>query len=165
MDLSYQLVDFVIYIIIGNVLCLILDIFRGYRKFKNVSKNILVLQDVIYFFLASITIIFANIFILENNFRVYCILGFILGATIYLCVFSKTVIKYIVKLFYVSNKIIGFIMFPFDVIKQVFIQICTFFYKIRQKTCKHTENMLKYFISRVKIRGFKYEKETKEGRK
>lgn len=165
MDLSYQLEGFITYIIIGNILCLILDVFRGYRKFKKVNKNVVLLQDIIYFILVCIIIIFVNIFILQKEFRLYFIFGFIIGMSIYLYIFSKIVIKYVVKFFNISSYIIEFILLPFDIIKQILVKIYNFFNKIIQKACKIAKNVISYIIIRFNIRGFKYEKKEKGKKK
>ena len=61
MYVSNQVVDFIEFVLIGVIIASIFDLFRGYRKIKHVSTVSVMIQDVIYFIIVTIIIIFSII--------------------------------------------------------------------------------------------------------
>ena len=163
MDLSYQLKSFIVYIIIGNVLGVIFDFFRASRKSKKIKIKTLMIQDIIYFILVTIIIIFTNIFILKHNIRFYYILGLIIGIFVYITLFSNIVIKNFTVVIDLARKLFSFIILPVNIFVQSVIKIFEILYKILKKCCKKIKNMISYIISVLNIRkrGIKYEKKRK----
>ena len=49
MYVSNQLIDFLEFVVVGAIIGIVFDFFRGYRKIKNVSTITVVIQDVIKF--------------------------------------------------------------------------------------------------------------------
>ena len=163
MDLSYQIKNFIIYILIGNILGVIFDFFRASRKNKKIKVTTLMFQDIIYFILVTGIIIFTNIFILKNNIRFYFLLGFVTGIYIYITLFSNLVVKNFTILINLINNILSFTFLPIKIVIQNLIKIFKILYKISKNYCKKTKNMVSYIISKINKRGsrIKYERKRK----
>ncbi len=77
----------------GQLVGLILDVFRGYRKNKRVSKNILAAQDsffcAISFYLFYKTVCLTN----SGDIRWYTIIGAVLGLVLYFVAESIYIVK------------------------------------------------------------------------
>ena len=163
MEISYQLKYFIIYILVGNILGIIFDFFRAFRINKKTKKNYLLIQDIIYFLIVTVILIFTNIFILKDTIRFYFLLGLLIGIAIYVNMFSKIILKNWIMLFKLNSSIISFILLPINIFIQNFVKIYKFFYKIIQKCCKKIRNMITYIISMFNINNKKrFENENKK---
>lgn len=112
--LADQVYIFLSSVIIGAIMGIIFDFFRALRR-KGNTKNILVyVQDIIFWFIIAIIIIVSSFIINNGELRGYMLIGYILGAVVYMLIFSK----YIKFLFGVIldfvEKIFGYILLPFE---------------------------------------------------
>ena len=135
-NVGQQLFEFFEFVIIGIIIALIFDFFRAYRKYKKVSNKNVIFQDILFFSIVSIIIIFSIIYILDSNIRLYIFMAVIIGILIYISIFSKYFLKIydvIIKLFFGT---ISFIFIPLEFIRQIIYQIFKFLRKNIKKCCK-----------------------------
>ena len=149
-----QLTEFFDFVIIGIVIALIFDFFRAYRKYKKVSNNGLIFQDILFFSIVSIIIIFSIIYILDSNMRLFIFLAVIIGILIYISIFSKYFLKIydtIIKLFFDT---ISFIFLPIRLNLQIIFIVLNFFKKYIKKCCKMFLYMISFLCSKLKFNLF-----------
>lgn len=135
-SVTEQLIEFFEFVFIGIVIALIFDFFRAYRKIKKVKDKSVIMQDILFFLIVSIILVFSNIYILNSDFRIYIIMAVLVGILIYIAIFSKYFLKIytiVIKLFF---DIISFIFIPFKYILQIICKIYSFLNKYIKKYCK-----------------------------
>lgn len=76
-----QSTEFIEFVFIGILIALVFDFFRAYRKYKKVNYIGVIFQDIIFFLIVSIIIIFSIIYILDSNIRIYIFLAVIIRNT------------------------------------------------------------------------------------
>lgn len=150
-NVGQQLFEFFEFVIIGIIIALIFDFFRAYRKYKKVSNKNVIFQDILFFSIVSIIIIFSIIYILDSNIRLYIFMAVIIGILIYISIFSKYFLKIydvIIKLFFGT---ISFIFIPLEFIRQIIYQIFKFLRKNIKKCCKKIFYMVFCVCKKLKI--------------
>lgn len=130
------------FFLLGFVIAIIFDFFRAYRKFKRPTDIEVLIQDIIFFFITTIIVIFGIINILDSNIRLYIFIAVFSGIGIYLSIISKYVIKIYNRFFEVIDSIIEFIFTPFYLFKQIIIFIFKKIHKICKICCKKFLYML-----------------------
>lgn len=105
-----QLYLFLIYVATGIIITIIFDIFRSIRKSMRTGNKITTIEDVIFWIIISIIIIFEILYFNYGELRLYILLGLITGSAIYLITASKYVIKVNTKIFTGIKKLILKIM-------------------------------------------------------
>lgn len=143
MYVSNQVVDFLEFVLIGTLIACIFDFFRGYRKFKSVNTLSVIIQDIVYFIIVTIIIIFSIVELLDSQIRLYILLGILIGCSIYFCTVSKYVIKFYILFFNMFKEIVSTIFLPIILNIQFFQKIGKKIKKIWEKCCK----MFLYMIS------------------
>ena len=136
MLIATQISDFLNFFLIGILISIILDFFRTYRKLNKTSVITVLVQDIIYFFIATSIIIIAVINILDSSIRLYIFIAIITGCILYFVVFSKYVIRLYKILFKTSKSILEFALLPLSLIIHLIVKICIFMQKITKKCCK-----------------------------
>ncbi|MBO5179601.1 MAG: spore cortex biosynthesis protein YabQ [Clostridia bacterium] len=112
--MAEQVYIFFTSVIIGAIMGIIFDFFRALRR-KGNTKNILVyIQDIIFWLIIAIIIIVSSFIINNGELRGYMLLGYILGAIIYMLVFSKYIKMLFGFVFDFVEKIFGYLMLPFE---------------------------------------------------
>lgn len=112
--LAEQVYIFFSSVIIGAIMGIIFDFFRALRR-KGNTKNILVyIQDVLFWLIIAIMIIVSSFIINNGELRGYMLLGYILGAIIYIIIFSKYIKCLFGIIFDFIEKIFSYIMLPFE---------------------------------------------------
>lgn len=143
MYVSSQLIDFFEFVLIGAIISCVFDFFRAYRKLNKVTTFKVLSQDIIFFIITTIIIIFSIINLLDSEIRLYIFIGLILGCSIYFCVISRFVIKLYIVFFNMFKEIVSTIFLPVLLNIQVFQKISKKMKKIWKKCCK----MFLYMIS------------------
>lgn len=143
MYVSTQLIDFLEFIVIGGVIGITFDFFRGYRKIKKVGTVTVVVQDVIYFVMLAAIIVFSIVKLLNSQIRLYIFIAIILGCSLYFSILSKFVIKIYILFFKMFKEIISTVFLPILLELQIFQKIG----KILKKICKKCCKMFSYMIS------------------
>lgn len=121
---SSQLYIFLIYCLCGIIIGIFFDIFRILRKSFKTPDVITYIQDIIFWILTGIFLLFIIFKFNNGEIRSYIFIGLGLGIIIYLLIFSKvfikvntTIIKYL-KI--ILSKVFMIIIFPFKIIKNIF---------------------------------------------
>jgi len=140
-----QLFNLFISILTGIIIGILFDIFRIIRKSFKTPDFITYIEDILFWILAGLILLF-NLFVFNNGeLRIYIFIGLIFGLFIYMLTLSKYFIKisvgilvFIKKVFYFPIHIIGsfikkFILRPFSSI----------FQKVKEKTTKWIKNPIK----------------------
>ena len=160
MYVSNQVLDFLEFVLIGMLIACIFDFFRGYRKFKLVNTLSVIIQDIVYFIIVTIIIIFSIIKLLDSQIRLYIFLGILIGSTIYFSTISKYVIKLYILFFNMFKEIISTIFLPIILniqffqkiakkIKKIWGKCCKMFLYMISCICKFSKNKFKFRLKRV----------------
>lgn len=112
--MAEQVYIFFTSVIIGAIMGVIFDFFRALRR-KGNTKNILVyIQDIIFWLIIAIIIIVSSFIINNGELRGYMLLGYILGAIVYILAFSKYIKLLFGFIFDFIEKIFGYLLLPFE---------------------------------------------------
>lgn len=114
---------FLIFVINGLLIGLLFDVFRILRKSFKTSDLITILQDMLFWIITGIIILY-SIFVFNNGeIRFFMFIGIFLGTGLYILVLSRYVIKVSVTIITILKKIISFILkiilFPLQGIHKV----------------------------------------------
>lgn len=131
-----QLYSFVVFILVGFLIGLLFDMFRISRRTFKTSDIVTSIEDILFWLLTGLLIIFSLFKFNNGDIRVYIIIGIIAGVSIYILVFSKLIINVLVKIITfikeIISKIIKIFLLPLNLIKKIF-KILTKPVKILQK--------------------------------
>lgn len=84
---------FLVFSITGVILGILFDFFRAIRKTFKTSDFLTCIEDVIYWFIAGIIILYNIYFFNNGEIRIFMIIGIIMGALIYTLTLSSIFIK------------------------------------------------------------------------
>lgn len=118
-----QLYSFAIFILVGFLIGLLFDMFRISRRTFKTSDIITYLEDILFWILTGLLILFSIFKFNNGDIRAYIILGIFIGLALYMLVFSKIVINTLVKIILVIKQIISFvskiILYPIKLITKI----------------------------------------------
>ena len=120
-----------IFCLTGLGIGLLFDFFRIQRKVLKTCDFITYIQDILFWIVSGLIIIFVIMKYTNGEIRIYMVLGIILGILIYFLIISKYIMKIFVCILSFLLNIIGKLLFP---IKKI--------YKIIKKSWKNKNNML-----------------------
>ncbi len=120
-----------IFFLTGICIGLLFDFFRIQRKVLKTCDFITYIQDILFWIVSGLIIIFVIMKYTNGEIRIYMALGIILGILIYFLIISKYIMKIFVCILSFLLNIIGKLLFP---IKKI--------YKIIKKSWKNKNNML-----------------------
>ena len=146
-----QAIIFLIFITIGIIIGIVFDIFRIFRKTFNTPDIVTYIEDIIFWLLTGLIIIY-SIFVFNNGeIRLYMFLAVILGCLIYMLLFSKFIINICVKILTTIIKILR------RIISIISIPIITIIRFLKNKFFKpisfiiiNFKKMFKNFINQIK---------------
>jgi len=169
LSVTKQIIEFAEFTCIGVLLAIIFDFFRAYRKVRIPTGMDTIIQDIIYFLIATIIVVLSVINILDSNFRWYVIFAIMLGVLFQVHKFSKYTIKAFMFFFKVSGTMFEFLNITLTFYRQIFTKIFNLFKKILKKCCKK----FFYVINFNKYKGkvlhkktfFKFNKQKKKNSK
>ena len=129
---------FFIFTIIGVAIAIIFDIFRIMRKSFKTSDIVTYIEDILFWLITGFIILYAIFKFNNGEIRFFMFVGMILGATFYMLLISRYIVKFSVKIILTIKKIINTIL-------QIIIKPLKFIYKItlkpiRQKIEKSMKN-------------------------
>ena len=145
LSITEQLIDFLQFVLIGVIISIIFDFFRSYRMNKKVSNISVMIQDILFFVIATIIIIMGIVYILDSDLRLFVFLAIILGIFIYVTLLSKIFINIYNMLFRILKDVIEIFILPVNLNLQIIKKIYNFFKKYILKCCK----MFFYVISLI----------------
>lgn len=142
MSLSEETTIFLLFIVIGMVFSVIFDLFRAIRKIKKVRNKTIYIQDIIYFLIIGIILLWVIINYMNTELRVYLILAIILGIVIYISTVGNLVVNMLVKLIKFNKNVTLFLLTPIMLYMQVFEKQINIFKKYVIKCCKKINDMI-----------------------
>lgn len=146
---------FLVFTINGIIIGLLFDIFRILRKSFKTSDMITYIQDILFWILTGLILLYSIFTFSDGEIRFYMFIGIFIGCLIYMMMFSKYFIKINVKIITIIKKIIGItlsiIIFPINILfkfmKKIFfkpINFITINIKKSKSNCqKKLKNILK----------------------
>lgn len=120
-----------IFFLTGICIGLLFDFFRIQRKVLRTCDFITYIQDILFWIVSGLIIIFVIMKYTNGEIRIYMVFGIILGILIYFLIISKYIMKIFVCILSFLLNIIGKLLFP---LKKI--------YKIIKKDWKNKNNML-----------------------
>ena len=151
-----QIYLFFIFIANGIFIGILFDFFRILRKSFKTSDIITYFEDLLFWILTGISILYF-IFVFNNGeIRLFIFLGIAIGITLYMLIFSSFFIKINVTittfLKNIISKILGIILIPFKFIKKLFFKPISFiFINIRKSSTNLYNNFIKITKKHKKI--------------
>lgn len=132
---------FLIFSLNGCIIGILFDLFRILRKSFKTSDVITYLEDILFWILTGVSILY-TIFVFNNGeIRLYMFLGIMIGVTLYILLLSKYIVEISVKVIEIIKKIIKYITkiisYPliaiYKILRKVFIKPISFvFINIRK---------------------------------
>lgn len=108
-DTINQAYLFLIFILNGVLIGIVFDIFRILRKSFNTPNFVTYIEDVLFWIISALIILY-SLFVFNNGqFRLYIFIGVFLGIAIYMLFFSKIIINISVKVISFVKEIISLI--------------------------------------------------------
>ena len=147
---------FFIFVLNGCLIGIIFDFFRILRKSFKTSDIITYIEDILFWILTVISILYF-IFVFNNGeIRLFMFLGIAVGITLYMLIFSSFFIKINVTIILFFKKIIikilKIILIPFKFIKKTFFKPISFiFINIRKNFTNLFNNFIKITKKNKKI--------------
>lgn len=125
---------FLVFSLTGVIIGVLFDFFRILRRTIKTSNIITYIEDVLFWILTGILVLF-NIWYFNNGeIRIYMFLGIILGVLIYISTLSNVLIKIFSK---ILQTIIQILEIPFiaitAILKKIITAIVSIFTKITKK--------------------------------
>ncbi len=97
---------FMVFSIVGIIIGLLFDIFRIIRKTTKTNDVITYVEDILFWILTGIIIIYAMYKFCDGELRFFMIMGIVLGTCLYIVTMSQYVIKISVWFINVIKKIL-----------------------------------------------------------
>lgn len=102
-----QIISFIAYFFSGIIICIVFDLFRSLRKGIKTSNTVTNVEDIIFWLITGILIIwFINVFS-YGELRLYIFVAVILGAIVYFFTLSKYCISILLIIILAFKKIIS----------------------------------------------------------
>ena len=134
---------FLIFTLNGVFIGLLFDFFRILRKTFKTLNLITYIEDIIFWILTGISIIFCMYKFSDGSIRLFMFLGLIFGIILYMLTLSKIIIKMFVN---IINVIKTIIIIPLKIIKRYLLKPI---YKIYQKI-KTFMTKIVYKVNKIK---------------
>ena len=111
---------FIVFTIVGIIIGVLFDIFRILRKSFKTKDIVTYIEDILFWILTGIIILFSMYKFSNGELRLFMIIGIIMGTLMYMITFSKYVIKISV---FIINIIKTIIVYPIKVIEKILKKI------------------------------------------
>ena len=149
---------FLIFILVGIIIGLLFDFFRILRRTFKTSDFITYLEDILFWILSGIILIY-SIFVFNNGeLRAYIFLSLFIGIITYMLTISKYFIKFNVLILTGLKKVITTILkviiYPFKLILKLLIKPLNFIKNI----LKNIMSRIVVFYTKISIRKKKVQK-------
>ena len=136
---------FLIFILIGILIGVLFDIFRILRKTFKTSDLITYIQDILFWLITGIILIYSILILNNGELRAYIFLSLFIGITTYILTISKHFVNLNVTILTLLKNIITFILktisYPFKCLFKIIKKILTV-------PAKH----LKKIFSKIKVK-------------
>jgi len=146
-----QVFCLIVFAITGIVISIIFDMFRILRRSFKTPDFITYIQDILFWIIAGIIMLFAIFKFNNGQIRSYIFIGTALGIIVYMLTLSKYFIKYSVSIIKVIKKIVYFLI--------------SFIWKIAKIICKPINKMILQIMMKLKSNIQLLTKNNKKNRK
>ena len=147
---------FCVFVSVGILVGLLFDLFRISRKSFKTTDVITYIEDIIFWILTGILILYTVFKFNNGEIRGFIFLGIILGTIFYLLLFSKVFINISVKIINIIKKILiiifKIIIYP---IKLILKPITLLINKINDKVIQNGKKLINFKNIKVKKKDFK----------
>lgn len=123
-NIYYQLYVFVLCCIFGVILAILFDIFRIKRRIVHTSVFLTFIEDMLFWVLASLLFFILILRFYNGEFRVFMVVGIVIGAMAYFGTLSKlfvsvcvVIVRFLTKFF---KNIICIVLLPLKFILKLF---------------------------------------------
>lgn len=147
---------FLIFVINGVIIGVLFDVFRILRKSFNTSDIITAIEDIAFWIITGIIILYSAFIFNDGKIRFFMFIGIFIGTGLYMLLLSNWIMKISVKIILFLKKVISYIFkiitFPikslYRIIKKLIkrpILFCFINFKkiIRQINAKNIKNKIK----------------------
>ena len=124
---------FLVFSLTGIFIGCLFDIFRVLRKLFKTSDLITSIEDMIFWILTGLIVLYSIWYFNDGEIRLYMLLGLMIGILLYALIISNVFFKI---MFEILNKIKYLIIFIFRIIKSILSPFILFFSKIFNKIKK-----------------------------
>ena len=100
-------------VLLGAIMGVVFDFFRALRRNGNTRNIIVYIQDVIFWLIVAIIIITSSFLLNNGELRGYMLIGYLLGALLYMLILSIYVKGLFIFLMNLVEKGISFLVTPF----------------------------------------------------
>lgn len=104
---SNQAFVFFIFVLTGIIIGLIFDVFRALRKSFKTKDYITYIEDIVFWIIVGILLMYVTFKYNYGEIRFYMFLGTFLGGILYLLIFSKVFIGFLIKIFMLIKKVVN----------------------------------------------------------
>lgn len=145
---------FLVYILSGILIGIFFDLFRILRKSFKTPDIVTYIEDIIFWILTGIFLLYVTFKFNNGEIRAYIFLGLIAGITFYILLFSKHFVRINVTIISALKKIIGklikIIIFPFKIIRKVILKPISFIFINIKKGIKNKTRKISNTVSKLK---------------
>lgn len=139
---------FLVFSLTGILIGILFDFFRVSRKLFKTSDFITYIEDILFWILTGILVLYAIWFFNDGEIRFFMLLGLIMGIIIYLLTLSNIFTK---TSFFLLDKfksiIIYFIKIFSTILRPIYSFFCKLFYNIKnilRKIAKRIKNLVNF---------------------
>lgn len=145
-----QTISFLYSSLTGFLLGIIYEFLRCFKITLVKNRIIKDIIDVIFVLVSAIFVFFAFFSICGLSFRIYHILGFLLGVIIYFTSINRVIYKIFEKIFIVFKEILKILLFPVKIFSKMISGFFCYMFKIVKIPLKYIKNFFVNFKDSVK---------------
>lgn len=113
-----QVYIFLSSVLIGALMGIVFDFFRALRRKGNTKNIVVYIQDIIFWLIVAIIIITSSFILNNGDLRGYMIIGYLLGAILYMLILSNYIKGLFIIIMNFFGKIFSVILKPLNTILQ-----------------------------------------------
>lgn len=113
-----QVYIFLSSVLIGALMGIVFDFFRALRRKGNTKNIVVYIQDIIFWLIVAIIIITSSFILNNGDLRGYMIIGYLLGAILYMLILSNYIKGLFIIIMNFFGKIFSVISKPLNTILQ-----------------------------------------------
>ena len=117
---------FLLFSLNGVIIGLLYDLFRILRKTFKTVDFVTYIEDILFWILTGIIIIFFMYNFSDGSLRLFMVFGLIIGILIYMVTFSKIIIKFSMIVINVLKKIICILLVPIKFFLKLLLKVINF---------------------------------------
>ena len=145
---------FLVYTINGVIIGMLFDIFRILRKSFKTKDIITYLEDILFWVLTGIMLLYTIFTFSNGEIRIYMFLAIFIGCLLYMLLISKYFINVNVKIVFFIKKVIGkiliIIFFPIKLILKPIHFMTINIKKLLKKRIKLPKKLIKHQKNKIK---------------